>query len=209
MRVKILYCPGMENTQPPRTRKARKRTVTKQDIFIQEYFIDFNASQAAIRAGYTIKSAGSTGPKLLKIPRIAAALEEERARRAENSKVSIARVVEELAKIAFFDPRKLYDRSGNLIPVCKLDDATAANIGGVKVSQISSSGGVLTEEKELKFLDKKGSLDSLMRHLGGFVDKTQVTGADGGPLEYKDLSDRDLDQRIQILINRQNVTINK
>lgn len=194
----------MDKARIKKMQSHKKPMKTKQELFILEYLSDFNATQAAIRVGYSQKSAYSTGVRLLKSPKVQAALDAEIAKRAENSKVTQERIVEELAKIAFLDPRRFYDVAGNLIPVCKLPPDVAAALSSIEVQQVGSVGGVLTEVKKFKAIDKLGALNTLARHLGMLTDKTQVTGADGGPVEYKNLTDRELDARIQILVNQVN-----
>ncbi len=73
----------------------------RQAAFVQEYLVDRNATQAAIRAGYSAKSAGQMGSSLLKNPKVA----EEIARRgreiASNLEVTAGRIIQELAAIGF------------------------------------------------------------------------------------------------------------
>jgi phage terminase small subunit len=78
----------------------------------------------------------------------------------------------------FFDPSKLFDEEGNLIPVHKLDDDTAAAISSIEVSEVVSGQlgtkdalrVVLTLVRKIRLVDKKGALDSMARHLGMFKD---------------------------------------
>ena len=188
-----------------KARSSKRKLQTKQELFLVEYLVDFNGTQAAIRAGYSAKSAATTANLMLRKPHIAAALDAEVERRAENSEVTQARVVEELAKIAFIDPRRLYDNAGNLLPVCKLDADVAAALSSIEAQESRSCGGVLTEVKKMRLIDKMSALNTLARHLGMLTDKMQIAGADGGPVEYKNLSDRELDAKIQILVNQQNI----
>ena len=174
----------------------------KQQKFVEEYLIDLNATQAAIRAGYSELTAGSIGHENLKKPEIQAALTEARARLAEKTEITPERVLKEYGRIAFLDVRKTFDLDGNLIPIHELDDDTAAAIAGLEV-EVKRVAGEADEELEgqphggalkrqfgstarihkIKLSDKKGALDSIARHLGMFVDKTEVTGKDGGPIQ--------------------------
>ena len=186
-----------------------KKLTHKHEAFKLEYLRTFKPKEAAIHAGFNPRSAASTASRLLKSPCMIEAIDQELKKRAKDSEVTQERIVKELAKIAFADPRKLYDGSGNLLPVCKLDADTAAALGTVEAVELASCGGTYSEVKKMRLIDKKGALDSLARHLGMFTDKQQITGADGGPVEYKNLSDRELDARIQVLIGKQQVTVNK
>ncbi len=80
----------------------------RQRCFVEEYLVDLNATQAAKRAGYSAKSARTRGSKLLRNPAVAAAIESAQAKRAQRTRVSADRVVTELAKVAFGDPRRLF-----------------------------------------------------------------------------------------------------
>lgn len=95
------------------------------------------------------------------------------------------RVLQELARIAFFDIRKLYNEDGSMKLPHELDDDAAAVLSGVDISTSLVAGAeeptsVLT--KKAKVFDKGAALTLAMRHLGMLTDKTEVTGKDGAPL---------------------------
>jgi phage terminase small subunit len=101
------------------------------------------------------------------------------------SDCSPERIKRELARIAFFDPRKLFDDDGNLKPIKNLDDDTAAVIAGCDVfttykKAVNAEEGDVKESlvaevlRKLKFVDKKGALDSLARINGMFIDKSEL-----------------------------------
>lgn len=75
----------------------------RQAVFVDEYFQDLNATQAAIRAGYSEKSARVTGQKLMRNPRVKEVIQERRRARAERLRISADRILAELAVIAFSD----------------------------------------------------------------------------------------------------------
>lgn len=150
----------------------------KQQRFVGEYMIDLNASQAAIRAGYSQKTAGAVGHELLKKPEIAeavAAMQQERARRMN---ISADRVLQELSRIAFFDPRKLLNENGTPKQMAELDDDTAAALAGMDVSEIYDGVGAsrvtIGTTKKVKVADKVAALGLAMRHLGMLTDKIEV-----------------------------------
>lgn len=68
----------------------------KQAAFVREYLIDHNATQAAIRAGYSAKTARSVGSENLAKPDIKAAIDEASARVAEQTDITVAEIVEGL-----------------------------------------------------------------------------------------------------------------
>ena len=75
----------------------------KRQRFVDEYCIDFNGTQAAIRAGYSVNSATMQAARLLTNDNVKKALEEKRLEIAEESKLKVSDVVDELRKIAFSD----------------------------------------------------------------------------------------------------------
>ena len=73
---------------------------SKQQAFAREYCVDRNATQAAIRAGYSAKSAYSQGHELLKHPEVAAAIQEADARHAEAVDITAAGTLQDIARLA-------------------------------------------------------------------------------------------------------------
>lgn len=148
----------------------------KQKRFCEEYLIDLNATQAAIRAGYSDRTANEQAARLLanvSIQKYVSHLMFEREKRTE---ITQDRVLKEYAKIAFLDPRKFYDEDGNLKKVTELDEEVASALVGIDVVETKIDGEALTVVRKVKFSDKKGALDSIARHLGMFNDKLQHSG---------------------------------
>ena len=150
---------------------ATKALNPKQERFVAEYLVDLNATQAAIRAGYSAKTAGVQGFDLLKKPEIAAAIESLRNEHAKNTGLTVERVLTEAMRLAFFDIRKLTDAEGNPIPINQLDDDTAAAIQGLELATERVRGddeGVETVVRKYKIADKNAAVERLFKHLGLF-----------------------------------------
>jgi phage terminase small subunit len=155
----------------------------KQTQFVAEYLIDKNATQAAIRAGYSPKTAGSQAHDLLKKPEIRAAIEAKSQRINDRLEVSVETVRKELARLAFLDPRKFYNEDGSLKEIKDLDDDTAAALAGMEIEKLyehfgkgaAKNTGTITK---IKFADKGHNLERLGRHLKMFTDKIEVSGLD-------------------------------
>lgn len=149
----------------------------KQAKFVEQYLIDLNATQAAIRAGYSPKTARSVGAENLTKPAIQAALTAERARLAATLQVTPERVLQEYARLAFADLRRVaaWDTNGvTFHDSAILTDDEAAAIAEVSEDTrivTTEQGEVKTVKKRLKLHDKKGALDSLARHLKIFSDE--------------------------------------
>jgi phage terminase small subunit len=95
----------------------------QQEAFVREYLIDLNATQAAIRAGYSAKTAGSQGERLLKNVEIAEAIKEAQAKRAERTEITADRVLQEYARIAFYNPGRIFRVDENGLPQIDMSNA--------------------------------------------------------------------------------------
>lgn len=147
----------------------------KQKLFVEEYLIDLNATQAAIRAGYSPQTAYSIGEENLKKPEIKNSIEKALAERSKRTGINADRVLTEIAKIAFMNPADAINFSdGSVKQSASRDDL--ACIQSVKIKTSYSETGE-TIEKEVKMYDKKSALELLGKHLGMFSDKLKVEGA--------------------------------
>lgn len=144
----------------------------KQARFVEEYLIDLNATQAAIRAGYSPRGADVQGTRLLANARIRSRVDELIAERSRRTGINQDRIIRELARIALLDPTKLADMdSASILETATEDDR--AVIQSVKVKQIPTQEG-MGVEREIKFADKIKALELLGKHLGMWIDRQQV-----------------------------------
>lgn len=157
----------------------------KQQLFVDEYLIDLNATQAAIRAGYSTKTAGSQAFDLLKKPEIQKAIEKARQKTANKLEITRERVLEEYAKLAFLDPRKFYNEDGTLKKVPDMDADTAAALQGFEVDEIKmgDDSPAIGVTQKLKWHDKKAALDSIARMMGWNQDKVKLQGDAENPIQ--------------------------
>jgi len=146
----------------------------KRERFVKEYMVDLNATQAAIRAGYSVKTAYSIGPELLTKPEIAVAISRERAEQSKRTGVNADRVINELAKLAFVNLNDVTDFESASVEGNPNRDDTAA-IQSIKVKRIPTAEGDIVE-REVKIHDKGKALEQLGRHLGIFNDKLRFEG---------------------------------
>lgn len=86
----------------------------KQARFVEEYLVDLNATQAAIRAGYSARTAGQTSFELLKKPEIQILISEAQKKRSKRTEITQDRVLQELAKLGFGDIRDIFSDDGSL-----------------------------------------------------------------------------------------------
>ncbi len=99
--------------------------------FVEEYLIDFNGNQAAIRAGIPKKGARVTASRLLARANIQAAIAEQSKKLSQKLELTAERVLMELARISFSDKRKLFGKRGQLLKPHEWDDDTAAAVAAV------------------------------------------------------------------------------
>ena len=133
--------------------------------FVEEYVIDLNATQAAIRAGYSERSAGQRGYELLRKPHIAAAIKAAMKERSARTGITADRVIQELALLGFADMGDFaqWDRGYvTLNNSTSLDETKRRAV--IEVSE--NRNGV-----KIKLGDKKGALDLLGKHLGIYDEK--------------------------------------
>jgi phage terminase small subunit len=164
----------------------------KQIRFVEEYLIDFNATQAAIRAGYSKKTARNIAGNLLTKINIQKEISGRLKAYSEKSEITRERVLLEIARLAFNDPRKAFDSNGNLLPVHNWSTETAAAISSIEVNElIDTQGNVIGHTKKIKFWDKGKQLELASRCLGMLTDKVLHEGEVSIDL-YKNLSPEEL-----------------
>lgn len=131
-----------------------KALTIKQQTFIQEYLIDWNATQAAVRAGYSAKTAKEQASRLLTNVNVSAALREKKRELMEKMDLKAEDIIAELRRIGWFDIRKLFDKDGNMLHPSQLDDDTAAAIDALSLGR-----------GEMRAHSKLRALELLGRHL--------------------------------------------
>lgn len=160
------------------------KSARRYEIFCREYVIDLNGARAAIAAGYSEKAAKEQASELLTKPNVQAKINELLAKKASKLDISAEKVLMELRKLAFFDPRCLYREDGSPKPVNELDEESAAAIEGIDIEDIyqhfgrgqSQKVGVV---KRYRLASKGQNLERLGRHLKLFTDKVEVSGLEG------------------------------
>lgn len=149
----------------------------KQQIFVSAYLADLNATSAAIAAGYSPKTAYSQGQRLLKHVEVSAEIQQKLGKIFGKFEISERRVLQEMARIAFSDIRKIFTDDGSLKEINELDDDAAAVIAGVEHEKLFEHFGkgqakhVGTTTK-VKLNSKNQALEMLGKYLKLFNDAT-------------------------------------
>jgi phage terminase small subunit len=137
------------------------RMTPRQRLFVSEYLVDFNGKQAAIRAGYGPKTAAHEAWKLLnRRPNVARAVEDGMRAQEARTGISADKALEEIARIAFSDVRRLFETEDGEVKVkdlATLSDADAAAIARIVVTK---------DRVDIRLHDKRAALLDLARHLG-------------------------------------------
>ena len=151
--------------------------------FIKEYLIDQNATRAAKAAGYSEKTAYSKGSQLLKEIEVRQAIEEGNKKTFARLEVTEEHVKHELARLAFHDPRQFLNADGSARLITDLDDDTAMALAGFETAELFTGSGEKRElagyVKKFKLADKGLNLERLGRVLKMFVDRVEISDADG------------------------------
>lgn len=151
---------------------AKKGELTeKQQRFVEEYLIDLNATQAAIRSGYSAKTADVQGSRMLANVKVQQAISEIMANRSKRTGVNQDMVVQELARIAFVKMTDVVNADGEIRSDASDDDL--ACIESVKYKRSDTDTGS-SEEREVKIASKLKALELLGKHLGMWNDKLDV-----------------------------------
>ena len=162
--------------------KSTTKLSPKQQRFIEEYLIDLNATQAAIRAGYRPKRAKEIGYENLTKPHIAAAIQAAMDERSKRTQITQDMVLKELALIGFADMAKFVriDEGGMIqaIPLDQLEEGASRIIKKVREKRVIKSTAegdqIMDATYEFELCDKVKSLEDIGRHLKMFTDKTEV-----------------------------------
>lgn len=137
----------------------------KQNQFVAQFLVDGNATQAAIRAGYSAKTAYSAGERLLRNVDVARAVADAQKRRLERVELKADDVLRELLTFAKVDPSQAFDARGRLLPLRDMPEDVRRAISAVEMSR-----GRLSR---VKFWDKTRGLELLGKYLQMFSEKVE------------------------------------
>ena len=191
---------SVPNSTPEKKRKPRKLT-DQQEAFCQFYTTHWNATRAAVEAGYSEDTPHVRGYELRKNPLVKARIAELTDHAMEERGITRERILTELARIAFVNMKELasWNESGvRFKPSDEITDEAASAI--LEVSEtVTQHGGTL----KIKQHDKVKALELLGKYRKIFADRVEHSGPDGKPIEHKslnELSEEQLDSRIAVLV---------
>lgn len=164
--------------QHPKVKAGTSKEAAEQRklLFIESFISNGgNATQAAITAGFSAKSAGQQASRLLKDANVAEEIERRRIELREKVELTTEKVLRNLAQTIMLDPRKLFRPDGSLVPIHELDYDTAQALSGFEVVEMAGGMKVGGEgavrhvpmfTKKVKWLDKNSAREQAMKHLG-------------------------------------------
>ncbi len=157
-----------------------KPLTPKQERFVQEYLLDLNATQAAIRAGYSEKTALQSGPRLLGNVGVKNAIDEALSRRAQRVEVRADDILRELMRIALADISLAFGEDGQLLKIKEMPEEIRRAVAGVETEELWEGSGDsrmrIGDTVKVKFWNKPQALELLGKHLKLFTDKVEHSG---------------------------------
>ncbi len=154
----------------------------KQQRFVDEYLIDLNATQAAIRADYSMKTAEKIGSENLKKPEIREAIDAALLKRSQETQIDAAWVLRRLAAEAEADVADLYGPDGQLLPVKEWPKIWRQGlVAGIDIEEITVEGVKMGEIKKIRVSDRVKRLELIGKHVrvNAFQEVIQHKGLDG------------------------------
>ena len=163
--------------------KITKKLTKQQRRFVDEYMIDLNATQAAIRAKYGKKNAGTVGPRLVRKSHVAKEIQKRMDRRSKRTEIKADEIVEQLNEIRNLKIGALVDKNGALLPIKQWPDAVQRCVTSIDVQEEFTGSGKdrksIGYTKKIRIESRIKSLELLARHLGMLNTKVELDVADG------------------------------
>ncbi|WP_432784696.1 hypothetical protein AAEX37_01968 [Oligella sp. MSHR50489EDL] len=160
-----------------------------QRLFVKEYLVDLNATQAAIRAGYSKKTAHVQGPRLLENVRVAEAISKAKKDRSDDLEISAKYVLNRLVEIDQMDALDILNDDGTVKAVSEWPKVWRQYISGFDIIELMNDSGYI---KKIKWPDKVKNLELLGKHID--VNAFQEVVKTKQEVEIKDYSNMSLDE---------------
>ncbi|HID8254243.1 TPA: terminase small subunit [Pseudomonas aeruginosa] len=142
----------------------------KQRLFVDEYLIDLNATQAAIRAGYSARRATEIGYQLLQRPEVAQAIQAAMAERSKRTEVEADYVIRRLREIDEMDVLDILEDDGSFRSIRDWPRAWRQFLSGIEIAELFEGRGddrrIAGVLRKVKWPDKLRNLELLSRHVG-------------------------------------------
>lgn len=174
--------------------RSNRPLTLKQETFCRKYIECGGNASEAFRQSYPVskwkvETIWSASCRLMTHSKVRIRIDTLTQEAARASSVTPEKIISEYAKIAFLDPRRVFDEKGDLKPIVDLDDETAAAIAGIDHEDIYEGSGQDRVQvgvlKKIKLSDKRAALADLAKCMGMFIDRSEISGPGGGPIEVE------------------------
>jgi len=155
--------------------KDARGLTPRQARFVGEYLLDLNATQAAIRAGYSPKTANEQGARLLAKVSIGAAVAEGQTETAERLQITRDDLIRRLMEIANLDVSSIVNEHGNMLPVSEWPEAVRRSIAGMETVELPNADGVVAVVRKIRLEARGQQIERVGRLLGLFTDKLEIS----------------------------------
>ena len=158
----------------------------RQSMFVKEYLVDLNGTQAAIRAGYSPRTANEQAARLLANVNISEVVQTGMAKRAAKVEINADYVLARLAEIDRMDVLDIMNDDMTLKPVSAWPSSWRRYLSGFDVAEMKDGQDAIGVMKKIKWPDKVKNLELLGKHIGvgAFSEKVQLSGPDSGPVQF-------------------------
>jgi phage terminase small subunit len=141
------------------TGRKNKPLTQKQKRFVVEYLVDLNATQAAVRAGYSKQSAKAISYDLVRKPHVRQAIKDKLRYLEKKNEASIQRTLAELKAIAYLDPRDIVSWGQDYVTLRESVDLPPEIAGAVQAVEMTKEGAI-----KVKFWNKLEALEKLGKY---------------------------------------------
>lgn len=150
----------------------------RRELFIREYRIDRNGTQAAIRAGYARIGAAVTASRLLREPKVAAEIAKRATEDGAKADLTAVRTLEAIRRPLVADVRKLFDAQGNLRPIHELDEETSSLIAGFEtiIKNAKAGDGKTDEVLKIRIVDRARFVEMAAKHFALLTERIEHSG---------------------------------
>lgn len=167
---------------PPTPKNKPAGVHQRRTRFVKEYLKEQNATKAAIAAGYSEKTAGAAGSRLLKDVNISAKIQQKNAEVNRKLDLSVERIRAEVARLCFYDPADYWNANGTAKAMSEIPEDARRAIGGFECAELFEGSGEERGQigyiKKFKLMDKGRALELAARIEKMLVERVEVTGSD-------------------------------
>ncbi len=148
---------------------SKASAADRKAVFVEAYIANGgNATQAAITAGLSAKTASSSGQRMLKDVEVATQIASRAQAVADKYKLTTELAARSIYQEMMFDPAKLYDEQGRLKPITELDEDTRMALASIEVDEVGGGDSPLVTTRKVKWANRYQAREQLMKHLGMF-----------------------------------------